>query len=274
MKPVEHYKDREQTYLKHFFLERYLEAVAYHIGFSNTEFVYVDCFSGPWRAADEALGDTSIRIALDRLNAVRLGLAQRQKYPTIRAIFVEKLPSSFAALQQVLEEHRGAVITTALEGTFEENISRILCEVGSTFAFFFVDPTGWTGFAMDNLRPILQRAKGEVMINFMYDFINRFLTFQSPSNEESLDRFFGTREWRPIRDAPEREPALVSMKEALKRELCSHYLHGTSGRHFETDFPDQVVECLANGKVELIQRAGAGQGEQTVSGIGVDDAGG
>jgi hypothetical protein len=47
VKPVEYYKDREQTYLKHFFLERYLETVAYHIGFSQSEFVYVDCFSGP-----------------------------------------------------------------------------------------------------------------------------------------------------------------------------------------------------------------------------------
>ena len=148
MKPAEYYKGKEQTYLKHFFLERYLQALAFHIGYTLREFVYVDCFSGPWREADEALGDTSIRIALDRLNAVRYGLAQRQKYPTIRAIFVEKSPASFAALQQVLEEHRGAVTTTAIEGSFEENVSRILHEVGSTFAFFFVDPTGWTGFAM------------------------------------------------------------------------------------------------------------------------------
>jgi len=86
MKPIEYYKDREQTYLKHFFLERYLETVAYHIGFSNPEFVYVDCFSGPWRAADEELGDTSIRIALEKLNAVRGGLAQRQRFPVIRDI--------------------------------------------------------------------------------------------------------------------------------------------------------------------------------------------
>ena len=105
MKPVGYYKDREQTYLKHFFLERYLETVAYHIGYSQKEFVYVDCFSGPWRAEDEELGDTSIRIALDRLNSVRNGLAQRQKYPSIRAIFVEKSPTAFATLKQVLQEH-------------------------------------------------------------------------------------------------------------------------------------------------------------------------
>ena len=224
MKPVGYYKDREQTYLKHFFLERYLETVAYHIGYSQKEFVYVDCFSGPWRAEDEELGDTSIRIALDRLNSVRNGLAQRQKYPSIRAIFVEKSPSVFATLKQVLQEHRGDVKTTALAGSFEDNVDRIVDQVGSTFAFIFVDPTGWSGFAMDNLRPILQRAKGEVMINFMYDFINRFLTFQNAANEESLDRCFGTREWRSIRDNPDREPALVNLYvEQVRTAGCFPY---------------------------------------------------
>ena len=43
MKPVEYYEGREQTYLKHFFLERYLETVAYHIGYWQQEFAYVDC---------------------------------------------------------------------------------------------------------------------------------------------------------------------------------------------------------------------------------------
>ena len=141
MKPVEYYKGREQTYLKHFFLERYLERVAYHIGYYHREFVYVDCFSGPWRAEDEELGDTSIRIALDRLNQVRKRLAQLQKYPTIRAIFVERSAAAFSTLEQTLQEHRGEVKTTAFLGTFEENISRILNEIGSMFTFVFVDPT-------------------------------------------------------------------------------------------------------------------------------------
>lgn len=211
MKPIEYYKDREQTYLKHFFLERYLETVAYHIGFSQSEFVYVDCFSGPWRAKDEELGDTSIRIALNRLNSVRSGLSLRGKHPTIRAIFVEKSKTAFTTLQQVLQEHSGEIKTTALQGTFEENIGRILEQAGPKFTFFFVDPTGWTGFAMDNLRPILRRAKGEVMINFMYDPINRFLNFQSAANEKSLDRCFGTRDWRLVRDKPDRESTLVDL---------------------------------------------------------------
>ena len=211
MRPIEYYKDREQTYLKHFFLERYLEAVAYRIGFSQKEFVYVDCFSGPWRAADEDLGDTSIRIALDRLNSVRNGLAQQKRYPTIRAVFVEKSASAFSTLQKVLKEHSGSVKTTALLGSFEDNLGNILQEVGSAFGFVFVDPTGWAGFAMENLGPILSGLRGEVMVNFMFDFINRFLNFRSSANEESMDRCFGTDKWRAIRDAPDRESALVEL---------------------------------------------------------------
>jgi len=49
MKSVGYYRGREQTYLKHFFLERYLERVAYVIGYSQPQFVYVDGFSGPWK---------------------------------------------------------------------------------------------------------------------------------------------------------------------------------------------------------------------------------
>lgn len=106
MKPAEYYKGKEQTYLKHYFLERYLETVAFHIGYTYQEFVYVDCFSGPWQAADEELADTSIRIALDKLNYVRGGLAEQGKDANIRAVFVEKDPSAFRTLQAALDQHR------------------------------------------------------------------------------------------------------------------------------------------------------------------------
>lgn len=59
MKLPEDYRGREQTYLKHFFLERYLERVAYKVGSFAQEFVYVDGFSGPWRTEDPGFEDSS-----------------------------------------------------------------------------------------------------------------------------------------------------------------------------------------------------------------------
>ena len=228
MQSASYYRGKEQTYLKHFFFEKYLETLAFHIGFAYKEFVYVDCFSGPWRANDEQLADTSIRISLDRLNYVLQGLAAQQRHPTIRAIFVEKDPAAFAALTQALNDHSGAIKTKAFLGTFEENIPQILQEVGTAFAFFFIDPKGWKGFAMDNIQPILRHHPGEVMVNFMYDFINRFLTVRGKANEDSLDRFFGTPRWRDISDTPDREEASVKLyEEQLRATGGFTYVTGT-----------------------------------------------
>jgi hypothetical protein len=63
---AELYHGREQTYAKHLFLEQYLERVAFHIAYAHDEFVYVDGFSGPWKAIDEGLEDTSFMIAIPK----------------------------------------------------------------------------------------------------------------------------------------------------------------------------------------------------------------
>lgn len=211
MKPAAYYKGKEQTYLKHFFLERYLEAVAFHIGYSHREFVYVDCFSGPWKAANEELADTSIRIALDKLNYVRRALVENRRNPTIRAIFIEKDPAAFGTLETALQQHSHAITTVPLLGTFESNISNILGHIGNAFSFCFVDPTGWSGFAMDEIGPLLRHQPGEVMVNFMWDFINRFINDTDEAIERSLDRFFGTPDWRYIRTATDREQASLDL---------------------------------------------------------------
>jgi len=89
MKELDYYRGREQTYIKHFFLERYLERVAYHIGYFAQHFVYVDGFSGPWRATDESNEDTSFMIAISVLRRVVRSLADHGKTPKIRCLFVE-----------------------------------------------------------------------------------------------------------------------------------------------------------------------------------------
>ncbi|MGB9120121.1 MAG: three-Cys-motif partner protein TcmP [Candidatus Angelobacter sp.] len=209
MRTPEFYKGKEQTYVKHFFLEKYLETVALHIGFSYPRFVYVDGFSGPWRAEGEDIADTSFWIALNRLNYVRKVLAAKGKEPHIKAVFVERLPSTFTSLQRAIQECRGDIDVVSFPGTFEDNIPKILGSVKHSFSFFFIDPTGWTGFGMEAIKPILQHTPGEVMINFMYDYINRFLNSRDPKIEAQLDALFGTKTWRSLRETQDREYAIV-----------------------------------------------------------------
>jgi three-Cys-motif partner protein len=212
MRKPEFYKGKEQTYLKHFFLEKYLQRVAFHIGFAYPRFIYVDGFSGPWRAQGDDLSDTSFRIALEQLNYVQTILAAppHHKHPKIEAIFIEKDPSAFIALQQAVNEYSGAVRVKPLPGTFEANIPKIIQSISKDFAFFFIDPRGWKGFGMQPIKPILTHLRGEVIINFMYDYINRFVNSHDRKTEMQLDTLFGTDKWRVLRDVTEdREYAII-----------------------------------------------------------------
>ena len=72
-----------------------------------------------------------------------------------------------------------------IKGKFEEHIADVRSFVGRSFSLVFIDPTGWTGFPLEKITPLLQ-LKGEVMINFMSDFITRFIDDPLPEHRAGL----------------------------------------------------------------------------------------
>jgi three-Cys-motif partner protein len=209
MKRPEDYRGREQTYLKHFFLERYLERVAYKVGSFAREFVYVDGFSGPWRTEDPGFGDSSFIIAINKLRQVREGLGKIGKHPKVRCVFVEPDRQAYSLLQQATSTVADIDVAT-LNSEFEAAIPEVLRLVAGSFSLVFIDPTGWTGFGLRQISPILRHRPGEVLVNFMFDHINRFLDTSSP--EMSFDDLFGGSGWKDVIEAsPRREDAIVGL---------------------------------------------------------------
>jgi three-Cys-motif partner protein len=209
MQPVEFYQGREQTYVKHFFLERYLERVAYNIGSFTNDFVYVDGFSGPWRPTDQALNDTSFMIAIQQLRLIKKGLAVRGRTPNIRCLFVEKSPTAFAALQNAIQ---GVMDTQchALNGEFENMLPEISRFIGRAFSLIFIDPTGWTGFGLKKMESVLRHRPGEVIVNFMFDYINRFLEGDRADLTKSFNELYGGPGWEAaVASDSRREEAIV-----------------------------------------------------------------
>jgi len=203
------YAGREQSWVKHLILERYLEKLAYKILSTRTDFVYVDGFSGPWSARSESYTDTSFGIAIRLLRQVRETLGAKGKRCRIRCLFIEKDPEAFARLAQVAAT-TGGVEVTAWNGEFEEKIDEIIQFVNRAFALIFIDPTGWTGYALDKIAPLLSRLPGEALVNFMYDFVNRFL--QDPIAQPSFTSVFGGPDWEQrLRTDLPREQAIVEL---------------------------------------------------------------
>ena len=194
MRSVDFYKGREQTYVKHLFLERYLQQVAYHILSFKNAFVYVDGFSGPWRSQDENFSDTSFFIAVETLREVREGVKKRSsKRVLVRCAFVEKAPQAFADLERFVATVNDIPVE-AIPGEFEKAIPRLVKLIGRSFSLVFIDPTGWTGFGMRVIRPLLQ-LRGEVLINFMFNDVNRFLEEPSRAKAASYNALYGGPEW-------------------------------------------------------------------------------
>jgi three-Cys-motif partner protein len=214
MKPLESYRGREQTYLKHFFLERYLERVAYNILSFKQDFVYVDGFSGPWKSADEDYEDTSFVIALRQLRKVRNGLKQHRRNVHIRCLFNDNDCVAYQGLKKAVASVNDIEITPLCRD-FEEVVPDIVDYVGRSFSLTFIDPTGWTGFGLNKIRPLLQ-LRGEIIINFMFDFVNRFLDDPRPETAASFDTLFGGVEWYAeveelVRSGMRREDAVLNI---------------------------------------------------------------
>lgn len=226
------YRGREQTYVKHFVLKRYLERVAYNIFSFEQDFVYVDGFSGPWKSANEKYDDTSFKIALDQLRSVKQGMLERQnKTVNFRCLFIEKETKPFQELQAAVSEIEDIEINV-LNGSFEDHIADVISFVRNNFSLIFIDPTGWEGFPMQKIAPLLN-LRGEVMINFMSDFINRFIEDPRPEIAATIDRLFGEN-WQPewnalLEKGLSREAAAIEVYTS-RLKLSGNFQHVTSTR--------------------------------------------
>jgi len=227
VKPAESYRGREQTYLKHFFLEKYLERVAYKVGSFAREFVYVDGFSGPWQTSDPGFEDSSFMIAIKKLREVREGLRAINRTPNIRCVFVEPDPKSYPLLVHATSAVTDIEVKT-INSEFETAIPEILRIVGRAFSLVFIDPTGWTGFGLRQIARILRHEPGEVLVNFMFDHINRFL--DTPDPEMSFDDLFGGPGWKPAIEASEKREDAIIRFYTQRMKKAGHFELATSTR--------------------------------------------
>lgn len=192
----EGYDNREHASIKHQLLEEYLKALFLIIGMASdrsgvTELCYVDCFAGPWLDDSEDLKTTSIAISLSILKRCEIELKKQGKHVRFRALYVEKNRTAFKRLQQYLISHTPEGIEgEALEGDFVELRNKILNWCGTkSFAFFFIDPKGWTEVSINVLKMLLERPRSEFLINFMYDFLNRAVSI--PSVQAQITELLG-----------------------------------------------------------------------------------
>jgi three-Cys-motif partner protein len=219
------YTGREQTFIKHFILRNYLERFAIIVGSHWNTLTYVDCFSGPWKVKSEKFEDSSFAIALEQLRKARdIHKNQTGKTLKLRCFFLEKTPSAYAKLKQFADQQDDVIIETKnkkLENAIQDILKFVQDGGPTSFHFLFIDPKGWSGFAMETIAPLLQLNTGEVLINFMTEHIRRFIEWPQRQNQESFIKLFGTSQFKDELkglEEKDREDAIVmAYSERVKR---------------------------------------------------------
>lgn len=199
MSEADLYEGREQTLIKHLILRKYLERFAHIIGSRWNSITYVDCFSGPWNVRSDELKDSSFSIALEELRKARETHRLKGKNIELRCFFLEKDPEAYARLNQFAEKIHDADVKTKnadLESSVDAITSFVRQGGSDTFPFIFIDPTGWTGFAMDVIAPLLRLAPGEALINFMTGHVKRFIDSPQKQTEASFVKMFGSAKFK------------------------------------------------------------------------------
>lgn len=200
MSDADLYTGREQTLVKHYILQHYLERFAIIVGTHKDTLTYVDCFSGPWNVQSENFKDSSFSIALEQLRKARRVHQERTgRALRLRCLFLEKTRSAFTKLQGFTDKITDVEIelhNTKLEDAIPLILEFVKKGGPRSFPFIFIDPTGWTGFEMGTIAPLLKIDPGEVLINFMTGHISRFIDYPDEVNQQSFIRFFGSGDFR------------------------------------------------------------------------------
>jgi three-Cys-motif partner protein len=187
------------TRAKHEILRRYLEAWTAILGLSGFPTIaYVDGFAGPGVYDNGEDGSPLI--------ALKAALQHQTRFSTeIQFLFIERdnkraihLNSCVAALSLP----SNFTVRVVDGSTFEQGFRAHLLDryreeqrpLPPTFAF--IDPFGWTGVPFQLVKEILANKSCEVLFNFMYEEINRFI--EHPDQTKNFDELFGTASWRGV----------------------------------------------------------------------------
>ncbi|TAX58915.1 three-Cys-motif partner protein TcmP [Rhizobium leguminosarum] len=226
------YQGREQTEAKHFILRRYLQTLTFKtlLGGWNS-LAYIDGFSGPWQSRTADHSDSSFMIALEVLKDAQAKVRASGKRPRIKCFFSEENRNSYAQLQAAVAPHHDPTNNFFIEtfnGKFENAVGHIQKTMLGSFALTFIDPTGWTGYEFDKVKPIFEHAPGEVLLNFMYDFVSRFTASSDLKTLASFDGILG-HGWQQRLDPilPREEGLLALFSEQFRQAGGFRYVLST-----------------------------------------------
>lgn len=211
------WKIEPHTEAKHAILRKYLDAWLPIITRWNGRVLYIDGFAGPGEYTGGKDGSPII--------AIKAVLEHRTKIMSqIKMYFIESDKKRCEFLERRIAhlEIPSNIDTNCLCARFDEILTEILDYIDEQKtrlapAFVFIDPFGFTGIPFALIKRIMLNPKCEVLITFMYEEINRFVSDERLW--DSLEETFGTDRWKKVIDEEDSGRRLVLLHGIYKNQL-------------------------------------------------------
>lgn len=205
------------TKTKHQILERYLKAWFPIMSRYNKKILYVDGFSGPGIYSNGESGSPIIALNVAINHVIELKTK-------INFMFIEQDKKRCECLENEMkkltipENCSYFIYCDSFENKLNEVFSK-LDEQEDELApsFVFIDPFGYAQTPFEIIEKIMSYPKCEVLITFVYDYINRFI--KEADREHVFDRLFGTDEWRGIYNLSSSEERKQFIPDLYLRQL-------------------------------------------------------
>jgi three-Cys-motif partner protein len=215
------------TARKHEILRRYFEAWLPIMASWNGRVVYIDGFAGPGKYSTGEDGSP----------VVVLKAARDHSYPTkaeLVCIFVEDNIDRCRHLKAVLDELSPTLPSRikwqVVRGKFNEHLTNTFRVIESQKqkvapTFVFVDPFGFAHTPFKTISNVLKNNRCEVLVNFMYEEVNRFLSVEKHADD--YDELFGTTEWRTVTKLTDPDQRRTAIHDIYLKQLktAAKYVH-------------------------------------------------
>lgn len=218
--------------------------------------IYIDGFAGPGRYQQGEDGSPIIALK------AALGALNGQIDMPYEFHFVERKRRAAAALAANIEHLRQHRVMPpnieifvhdrlTFEDAYRKRIRDRLQAHSRAPAFALVDPFGWTGIPMDILGELIKRPSTEILVNFMFEEINRFLNH--PKQVKNFDTLFACADWRrgyELGGATRKQFIHDLYRDQLRRAAGARYVRSFEMRN-ERNLSDYFLYFASNNRLGL-----------------------
>lgn len=204
------------TEAKHAILRKYLDAWIPILTKHHRRVIFIDGFAGPgeYKGGEDGSPVIAIKSVIEHKIKIQ---------SEIVFLFVENDKKRFEFLEGKLKKMSlpGNIKYECKNGEFAEVVGGILDELSKTGGniaptFVFIDPFGFKGFPYNLISKIMENEGCEVLVNFMFEEITRFI--ELPQNESVCTLLFGTEKWKEVK-GKKGEERLKFLHELYKEQL-------------------------------------------------------